>query len=238
MRFGDASPSRLEDFLIMSARVRALALLLLLLACSCSGAPEQQGETPSGTSADSALGAVDGLIDAIQKPDFDTAARLAMPGQAALASLAEGATFGEVAEALEQGDNDVAANFWAGFAQGAGTFLTGNVATSEDGVVTESGIDFHTVTVTPPDSGSRTVLVREDDGYRIDIFASFGAGLAARMTGPVERLLSTQTAESRLILAELQEIVPSLLVAANLPDTTPVISQQILALVEVITRVS
>lgn len=222
----------------MSARVRALALLLLLLACSCSGAPEQQGETPSGTSADSALGAVDGLIDAIQKPDFDTAARLAMPGQAALASLAEGATFGEVAEALEQGDNDVAANFWAGFAQGAGTFLTGNVATSEDGVVTESGIDFHTVTVTPPDSGSRTVLVREDDGYRIDIFASFGAGLAARMTGPVERLLSTQTAESRLILAELQEIVPSLLVAANLPDTTPVISQQILALVEVITRVS
>jgi hypothetical protein len=222
----------------MSARVRALALLLLLLACSCSGAPEQQGETPSGTAADSALGAVDGLIDAIQKPDFDTAARLAMPGQAALASLAEGATFGEVAEALEQGDDDVAANFWAGFAQGAGTFLTGNVATSEDGVVTESGIDFHTVTVTPPDSGSRTVLVREDDGYRIDIFASFGAGLAARMTGPVERLLSTQTAESRLILAELQEIVPSLLVAANLPDTTPVISQQILALVEVITRVS
>ena len=62
--------------------------------------------------------------------------------------------------------------------------------------------------------------------------------LAARMTGPIERLLSTQTAESRLILAELQEIVPSLLVAANLPDTTPVISQQILALVEVITRVS
>jgi hypothetical protein len=58
------------------------------------------------------------------------------------------------------------------------------------------------------------------------------------MNGPVERLLTTQTAEARLILAELQEIVPSLLVAAGLPDTTPEMSQQILALVEVITRVA
>jgi hypothetical protein len=234
----DVSSSRLGDCLIMSAGLRAVSLLLVLVACSCAADPEQQSETPSGPAAGSALDAVDGLIGAIKEPDFDTAAGLAVPGQAALASLAEGATFGEVARALEEGDQDVAANFWAGFAQGSGSFLAGNVATSEDGVLSEGGLDFHTVTVSPADSGSRTILVREDDGYRIDIFASFGAGLAARMNGPVERLLTTQTAEARLILAELQEIVPSLLVAAGLPDTTPEMSQQILALVEVITRVA
>jgi hypothetical protein len=81
------------------------------------------------------------------------------------------------------------------------------------------------------------MVLRDEDGYKVDLFASFGAGLAARMQGPVERLLTTQTAEARLILAELQEIVPSLLVAAQQPGITAEASQQLLALVEVITRV-
>jgi hypothetical protein len=40
-----------------------------------------------------------------------------------------------------------------------------------------------------------------------------------------------------MILAGLQEIVPSLFVAASLPGTTGRASQQLLALIEVITRV-
>jgi hypothetical protein len=40
-----------------------------------------------------------------------------------------------------------------------------------------------------------------------------------------------------LILARLQDIVPSLLVAAELAGTPGDVSQQILALIEVITRV-
>ncbi len=80
--------------------------------------------------------------------------------------------------------------------------------------------------------------MRDVDGYRIDLFASFGAGLADKMISPVERLLGTQTSDARLILTELQGIVPSLLAAAQLPDTPGDVSQQLLALVEVITRVS
>jgi uncharacterized protein (DUF2252 family) len=58
------------------------------------------------------------------------------------------------------------------------------------------------------------------------------------MVAPVERLLSTQTDDARLILVDLKEIVPSLLAAAGQPDTPSEVSQQLLALVEVITRVT
>jgi hypothetical protein len=184
------------------------------------------------------VAAVEELVEAINAPDFADASRLAVPGQAALAALAEGATFGEVASSLSEGDTDVAANFWAGFAQGTASFLAGDVTAVEDGTVEQDGVSFHRVVVTPPDGDSRTLLIREDDGYRIDLFASFGPGLADKMIGPVERLLTTQTGEAGLILSELQNIVPSLLASASLPGTTPETSQQLIALIEVITRVS
>jgi len=177
------------------------------------------------------------LVTAINVPDFSGASRLAMPGHAALASLAEGATFGDVAEAIRKGDQAVAANFWAGFAQGAGSFLSGDVSVNDAGTVSRDEVEFHQVSVATEDGGTRSVLIQESDGYRIDLFASFGAGLADKMMGPVERLINTQSEDARLILANLREIVPSLLVASELPGTAADVSQQLLALVEVITRI-
>lgn len=219
------------------SRLLLVALAVGVAACSGGGAEELEPAIEPGPGAETAVGAVDDLVAAIHQPDFAVASRMAVPGQAALASLAEGATFGDVANALEEGDEEVAANFWAGFAQGAGSFLTGDVTTAEDGTMTEGDLEFRTITVQPAQGGPRTLLVRDQGGYRVDLFASFGSGLAEKMIAPTERLLSTQTPEARLILAELQGIVPSLLVAASLPETTGDTSQQILALIEVITRV-
>lgn len=219
--------------------VRALSVLVVLVA-ACGGGDDVEPEasiTP-GPGAASAVGAVEDLVSAINEPNFAEASRMAVPGHAALAALAEGATFGDVAGALEDGDEEVAANFWAGFAQGTGNFLAGNVEAAEEGTLSEGDLEFHTITVEPPDGVARTLFVREDDGYRVDLFASFGNGLAEKMIGPTERLLTAQTEESRLILARLQDIVPSLLVAASLPGTSGEASQQVLALIEVITRVS
>lgn len=216
---------------------RAISLVLLMALCSCTSGTEGEPEPTIGPGASTPVEAVEGLIGAINEPDFSEASGMAIPGHAALAALAEGATFGEVAAALTEGDAEIAANFWAGFAQGTGNFLSGDVTAADEGVVNEGDVEFHTVMVQPAEGGSRTLIVRDEDGYRVDLFASFGAGLAARMQGPVERLLTTQTGEARLILAELQEIVPSLLVAAQQPGTTSEASQQLLALVEVITRV-
>jgi hypothetical protein len=219
--------------------LRAWALVVTLLVAACGGDDaEPENPIPPASGSDTPLNAVQDLVRAVTEPDFAEASRLAMPGHAALAALAEGATFAEVARALQEGDEEVAANFWAGFAQGTGAFLSGSTAAAEDGTVTQDDVEFHRIVVEPSEGETRTLLVREDDGYRVDLFASFGAGLADKMITPAERLLSAQTEESRLILAELQEIVPSLLVAASLPDATGEASQQILALVEVITRVN
>lgn len=221
----------------MSLRISAILVVVVSLA-ACGGQTTEPDETvPVGPGADSALGAVEQLVDSINEPDFAAASHLAVPDQAALASLAEGATFGTVAEALRDGDGDIAANFWAGFAQGAGAFLTGSLELSESGSVTESDVEFYQVTVTPSQGETRSILVRDVDGYRVDLFASFGAGLADKMTPAVERLLTTQSEDAGLILTRLQDIVPSLLAAAELPGTTGEVTQQLLSLVEVITRV-
>ena len=209
---------------------------LAFLAASCGGLAGKSPTPLVTTGAETPVAAVEGLVEAIGDGNFAGAAGLAMPGQAAMASLAEGATFGEIATALRQGDEEVAANFWSGFAQGAGSFLAGDVAVEEEGMVTDDGVEFHQVVVDPETGPDRTLLVREDDGYRVDLFASFGHGLADRMTPAVERLLTAGTGDSRLILDRLQDIVPSLLAAARLSSTTPEISQQLLALIEVITR--
>ena len=221
----------------MWLRVSALIVLgLVVVACSDDGA-DPVATVEAGQGADSALAAVEELVDSINEPDFANASRLAVPDQAALASLAEGATFGTVAGALREGDLEIAANFWSGFAQGAGNFLTGALELSDVGTLTERSIEFHHVSVTPADGERRSILVRDADGYRVDLFASFAPGLADKMTPQVERLLTTQTADARLILAHLQEIVPSLLVAAQLPGNTGEVTQQLLSLVELITRV-
>jgi len=211
----------------------------LVLATACGGgSAEPEPSIVPGDGAETAVAAVEDLVEAVNTAEFADASRLAVPGQAALAALAEGATFGEVAKSLGEGDQEIAANFWAGFAQGTGSFLTGDVTVEEDGTVELDGVTFHRVVVTPADATTRILLVRDDGGHRIDLFGSFGPGLADKMVGPVERLLTTQTGDARLILAELQEIVPSLLASASLPGTSAEASQQLIALIEVITRVS
>jgi hypothetical protein len=221
---------------VSSSKIEAMLLALALTACSGNTADPVVTIAP-GQGESSPVAAVETLVTALNAPDFAEASRLAVPGQAALASLAEGAGFSDVAEALRTGDEEVAANFWAGFAQGTGSYLVGGVTAEEGGTHTESGMEFTFVDVTPPGGDSRRLALRNQDGYRIDLFASFGSGLADKMIAPVERLLVTQTDDARLILSHLKEIVPSLLTAAQQPGTPSDVSQQLLALVEVITRV-
>lgn len=222
----------------MSSKVEALVLTALLFVGACSGDSVEPIETvPPGEGAASPTDAVNELVTALNTPDFADASRLAVPGQAALAALAEGADFGDVADALRDGDEEVAANFWSGFAQQTGSFLADGVSAVDDGEITKDDVALHVVTVTSAEGETRSVLIQESDGYRIDLFASFGPGLADKMMSPVERLLTTQTEDARLIMANLRGVVPSLLVAAELPGTSTEVSQRLLALVEVITRV-
>jgi hypothetical protein len=209
----------------------------LLVVGACSNEPGTGIERGYGPGADTPEEAVGELIDHLNAGDFVGASHLAVPGHAALASLAEGPTLTEVADAITDEDITVVANFWAGFAQGSGNFLLGEVDTQGGEVFKSEGIAFTSILVIPQEGPQREMVTFEDDGWRIDVFASFGAGLAGRMIGPVERLLATDTEEARLVLGELRRVVPSLHVAAAMPDLPPELSQDLIRLIELITRV-
>jgi len=214
---------------------RSIAVLLLALV-ACSG----EGGTTSvtvGEGASDPVAAIEELRSLLAQGDFGAAGSLAVPGQAVLASLGEGATPSAVAASLENGDGEVAANFWTGFAQGVGETFTGEVTVEDLGTTSQEGVEFFVVGVTPEGGDQRQMVTRDVDGQRVDLFATFGAGLAERMMGPVELLLGSSNEDSQMILSALQDVVPSLLVAANDESLSPDSVQRILQLVELITRV-
>lgn len=212
-----------------------LGLVLTLSACTGNG-NEPSSET-NGNGATSPVTVVEELRSMLIAGDFVSAGSLAVPNQAALASLGEGASFGQVADAITDGDAEIAANFWSGFGQGVGEVLNSELAIEDRGSTTESGVEFFLVGVTPEQGTERLIMTRDVDGQRIDLFASFGAGLAQRMLSPVEILLGTSSADSAVILTALQDVVPSLLVSATDPSLSPEAVQGVLQLVELITRV-
>jgi hypothetical protein len=209
----------------------------MLIALACSGGEEADTSITRGPGADSAVAAIDDLQQLLIEGDFAGASSLAMPGQAALASLAEGANTGEVAEALRNGDEAIAANFWSGFAQGFGEVLSGAITVEEIGPRTESGVEFFLVSVTPESGNTRRLVTQDADGHRVDLFASFGASLADQLISPVEILVDTPTGDNVVILEALRGAVPSLLLAASDETLGPEAVQNVLRLVELITRV-
>ena len=216
---------------------RAFLAFLVVAALACSGGGDTETSITRGPGAESAAAAVEELHDLLIEGDFAGASSLAMPGHAALASLAEGATSGEVAEALQSGDESIAANFWSGFAQGFGEVLSDEIVVEEVGSETQSEIEFFLVSVTPESGSARRLVTQDLDGYRVDLFASFGAGLAERLVSPIEILVDTPTGDNLVILQALQGVVPSLLLAASDESLGPDAVQAVLRLVEMITRV-
>ncbi len=219
---------------------RALLVLAVVFAIgACSGGGDGSDENPSaGPGASSAEAAVSDLLVFLTEGDFNGAVSLAIPGQAALASLAEGASDEEVASSLRDNDGLIAANFWSGFAQSVADFLAPGVDVVGSDSSTVEGVAFEVVDVMTAGGVTRQLTTRDVDGYRIDIFATFGPGLASRLYPQVERLQSSPTEDAELILAGLRDQVPSLAMAAQTPDLAPNVVQDIIQLIELITRVS
>ena len=185
-----------------------LVVALVVILGGCGGGETIETTITLGAGADSPAQAVEDLSSLLREGDFAAASSLAVPGQAALAALAEGASFGEVADALENGDAEIAANFWSGFAQGAGEALTGEVEFSEAGTQSEADVEFHIVEVTPGSGGMARVVTKDVDGHRVDIFASFGSGLSESLLPPYERLLESPSEDGALILSASERSCP------------------------------
>jgi hypothetical protein len=211
--------------------------LLVVAVVACSGGGGGTTTLVVGEGTESPTQAVEDLRNLLVAGEFEAAGGLAVPDQAALASLAEGATTGDVAAALDDGDTEVAANFWGGFAQGAGEALIGEVTIEDLGSTTEQGVEFHFVGLTPASGTEQTLVTRDVDGQRIDLFASFGAGMASAMMSPVQTMLGSSNADAGQVLSALQDVVPALLVASRDESLSPEAAQNVLQLVELITRV-
>lgn len=216
-------------------RRTTLVLSFLLAACNGAGQPTTTVSIDGG--AETPVRAIELLRDLLAAGDFDTAGRLGVPEQAVLASLAEGASPSLIAEALDEGGEEISANFWSGFAQGAGEVLSGEITVEDSGSVTERGVEFFLVGVTPEGGMERLMVTRNVNGQRVDLFGSFGVALAEGMLSPVELLVESSSPDAGAVLAALQDVVPSLLVSATDPNLSPDAVQRILQLVELITRV-
>jgi hypothetical protein len=218
-------------------RKGAVLFLVVLVVMACGGGEGTGASITRGQGAESAVAAVEELQNLLVEGDFAGATSLAMPGHAAMASLAEGASSGEVAEALEDGDEAIAANFWSGFAQGLGEVLLGQITVEEIGSENQSDVEFYLVSVTPESGNSGRLVTQDVDGHRVDLFASFGAGLADRLISPLEIIVDSPTGDNAVIIEAFQDVVPSLLLAASDESLGPEAVQGVLRLVELITRV-
>ncbi|HEY5891053.1 MAG TPA: hypothetical protein VIW94_10180 [Acidimicrobiia bacterium] len=212
-------------------------VLAALVLVSCSGDRGADPDDGFGSGADSAEEAVTELLVHLSSGEFSAAVPLTIPGQAALASLAEGATVEDVANGLRDGDETIANNFWSGFAQTVEPALLEAPAVIGSSPATVEDVAFTVVTVSGG-AVERTFTTRDLEGHRIDIFATFGPSLAARLYAPVERLFESTDPDAAFILGELREQVPALHMAAQTPGLAPNVVQDILQLIELITRIN
>lgn len=220
-----------------SRSVRRLGpvVFLLVILAACRG-EQAVPETTVGTDLEPSM-VVRELLAAILDGRFEDTAALTDQRQAALLALAEGAEINEVVEALDADAAGVAANFWSGFAQSLDPSFDLENTTLEVGEELEQGGNRYVpVEMSGPDGEERVFYLRRDDGWRVDLMATFAPLVAERLTPRVESLLTSANPNASTVVGLLNRSTPSLEVAAAEPSLDVSTHQSLLALIERITR--
>jgi hypothetical protein len=210
--------------------------LLIAAACACSGAGETADQP--GTGAATAEQAVEELFSLLAAGEFGSASALAVPEQSALAALAEGASVSDVASGLRDGDAGIASNFWSGFAQSIDSLLSDGVEVVGSSAITTHDVEFTIVEIATGSGDIHHIATRELDGHRVDLFATFGPSLASRLYPQIEQLFGQPSEDASFILARMREQAPSFFMAAETPNLAPNVVQDLLQLIELITRLA
>lgn len=208
-------------------------LLVGALACTSETEPPPTTDAAANTPTE----VVSALLTAVDQGRFEDTARYTDNTQAALFALAEGATVSEVASAVEAEAGPVAANFWSGFAQSLGEgFGPGEVTVGDAEETTAGSSRFALVPVTPSDGTQRVFVLRRDNGWRVDLFASFAPIVAESLVPAVEGVLGSANADASAVLSGLAGSADSLRVAVSDRDLPADTQQTVLALLERVTR--
>lgn len=220
-----------------SRSIRSLwpVLFLLVTLAACRG-EQAAPETTVGSDLEPSA-VVSDLLAAIVEGRFEDTAALTDQRQAGLLALAEGAEISEVVEALDEDAAGVAANFWSGFAQSLDPSFDLESTTLEEGEELERGGERYVpVEMTGPDGEGRVFYLRQDDGWRVDLMATFAPLVAERLTPRVESLLTSANPNASTVVGLLNRSTPSLEVAAADASLDVSTHQSVLALIERITR--
>lgn len=156
----------------------AIAFVAFLSACSSGG--QVTTTTPSGA-AQSSEAVATAVLDALTAGDAQTAAANTIEEQMVWLAMAEGASLQEAAGLLESGAESVAVNYWTGFTQ------LGEVPPVAISSITETTIGDHTFAVVSlGGTDALRLVLRSEPEWKIDVVASFGSTLAARLADAVE----------------------------------------------------
>lgn len=203
-------------------------VLVAAIVCACS-----VGTEPSTTAAfeapQSPEEAVERLIDALRQRDTAVAAQLVVSGQIRLVALAEGGTVTEAAGADEE---VVGSNFWAAFVEAVGPeALSGlELVGVEPTLLRAEAVDFAFVTISL--GGERRLFVtrHRQDGWYIDVVATFAEVLGSRYEDAIARV--AESADAATLGPIMVDQIPSMMVVLELPGADGVLQQAMLRAVD------
>ena len=153
-------------------------LAVVLGACSSAGQPET---TVAVDPAESPEVVATVVVDALAAGDAELAAANTIQEQMAWLAMAEGASLQEAASLLEDGAESIALNYWTGFSQSA---AMPPLAISS---VVESRVGEHNFAVVSlGNTDDLRLVLRSEPEWKVDVVASFGSTLVARLADVVE----------------------------------------------------
>jgi hypothetical protein len=166
----------------MKASIKRLATAVSFAAflSACASGSQVTTTTPSGA-AQSPEAVATTLLDALAAGDTQTAAANTIEEQMVWLAMAEGASLQEAAGLLDEGAESVAVNYWTGFTQ------LGEVPPVAISSIMETTMGDHTFAVVSlggPDA--LRLVLRSEPEWKVDVVASFGSTLAARLADAVE----------------------------------------------------
>lgn len=165
----------------MKRTTKALRTALVVAFLSaCSSGSQATTTTPSGA-AQSPEAVATTVLDALAAGDARTAAANTIEEQMVWLAMAEGASLQEAAGLLDGGAESVAVNYWTGFTQ------LGEVPPVAISSITETTIGDDTFAVVSlGDADALRLVLRSEPEWKVDVVASFGSTLAARLADAVE----------------------------------------------------
>lgn len=192
-----------------------MSLLAFLGACS-SGGPVTTTMPAGAAQSSEAVATV--VLDALTAGEAEIAAANTIEEQMVWLAMAEGASLQEAADLLEDGAELVAINYWTGFTQ------LGDVPPVAISSIVETRVGDHTFAVVSLGGTDNLRLVlRSEPEWKVDVVASFGSTLAARLADAVEVVAANSGDEAerlREVLGEQRDSVEMATADTGLNETT------------------